>query len=69
MTARETERLARLEEQVNTLVESNKKQTEVIEAIQKTLNELTGGKQALMWITGIFIALAGLVIAFWKQIK
>lgn len=64
MTARETERLARLEEQVNTLVESNKKQTEVIEAIQKTLNELTGGKQDLMWITGIFIALAGLVIAF-----
>ena len=64
MTARETERLARLEEQVNTLVESNKKQTEVIEAIQKTLNELTGGKQDLMWITGIFIALVGLVIAF-----
>lgn len=64
MTAQETRELTALRVQVNQLIDSNKRQTEAIETIQKTLDELTGGKQALMWITGISISIAALVIGF-----
>lgn len=63
MTANETKQLTTLRLQVDDLIEANKAQTEAIKGIQKTLDNLTGGKQALMWAAGIFLSVSGLALA------
>ncbi len=40
--------------------EVNKK----LDSVTSTLDNLSGGKQALMWVTGITLTISGLVIAF-----
>lgn len=67
MPARETERLAALEQKVHDMANQLAENTRDTKAIRATLDNLTGGKQALMWITGIFIS-AMIAITTWLGI-
>lgn len=40
-----------------------------LDNVTKTLDNLSGGKQALMWITGVALTVAGLSIAFINLFK
>jgi ABC-type cobalamin/Fe3+-siderophores transport system ATPase subunit len=40
-----------------------------LDNVTKTLDNLSGGKQALMWITGVALTVSGLVIAFFNVTK
>ena len=44
--------------------EIQKEQSDDIKAILERLDNLTGGKTALMWITGVFLSVVALGIAF-----
>lgn len=75
-TKPEIERLTRVEEQqkamqadINEIKKLQEQQSKDTQAIKETLDNLTGGKQALMWITGIFLAAAALVMALVKEFK
>lgn len=43
-------------------------QDKALAQVNKTLDELTGGKKALMWVTGILISVAALSLAFWREL-
>lgn len=62
MTKKEAETLAVLSERVTQMSKQLDQNTKDTAAIKSTLDNLSGGKQALMWITGLimsaFIALA-----------
>lgn len=63
MTAREVERLTRVEQKQE---DSNKRLESVedkLDVLIAKFDQLSGGKQALMWITGIALTIAGLVVA------
>ena len=71
MTAKETERLTRVEQKQEDMVESIRQLSKTLEEQSRKLDELnskfdnlTGGKQALMWVTGISLTIFGLVIGF-----
>jgi hypothetical protein len=68
MTVREQERLAVLEQRVNDIAIQLNENTKDTKAIRTALDNLSGGKQALLWITGTFIAILG-VIATWLAFK
>ena len=63
MTLKEKERLAVLETQFSDLKIQLEKNTRTTEEVLETLNRLTGGQKALMWITGITIAIAGIIMS------
>lgn len=80
MTAKEVERLARVEEKqenltntvqelkddsANNFTEINKK----LDALTTTLDNLQGGKAALIWVFGIALTLGGLLIAGYNVFK
>lgn len=64
MTQRETETLARLTARVDIMAQQLDQNTKDTAAIKSTLDNLTGGKQALMWITGIIVSI-GVIVATW----
>lgn len=77
MTASESNQLAALKQEVTDMKQEVKDmksdqatiQAEIqatVNGIKETLDNLSGGKTALMYITGIFIAACGLVIS-WLQ--
>ena len=49
--------------------EIQKEQSEDIKAILERLDNLTGGKTALMWLTGMFLTCVGLAIAFFNSMR
>lgn len=63
MTASETEVLYKLVQQVDDMSKQLAQNTKDTQSIKSTLDNLTGGRQALMWITGISLSLAALIIA------
>lgn len=63
MTLKEKERLAVLETQFSDLKIQLEKNTRTTEEVLETLNRLTGGQKALMWVTGITIAIAGIIMS------
>ena len=76
MTKTETERLTRMEDNqedfrksIEQVFKRLDKQDTILTRLDKTLNELTGGKKALLWLTGTAIGVAGLVIAFMTRHK
>lgn len=76
MTSRESERLIRVEERQAEMTEAIKLLTTNLENGNKKLDELnskfdsmTGGKQALMWVTGIVLTIAGLIAAYINVLK
>lgn len=48
-------------EKINQKLDS---QTDQLNELNSKFDQLSGGKQALMWITGVSLTIAGLVIAF-----
>lgn len=62
MTAREAERLAKVEQKQDDLGERIKIVEEKLDTLITKFDNLAGGKQALMWITGVAITVAGLVL-------
>lgn len=40
-----------------------------VDTLNSKFDNLTGGKQALMWITGVAIAIAGIIIGFINATK
>lgn len=62
MTTREAETLAVLSERVTLMAKQLDKNTQDTAAIKSSLDNLTGGKQALMWITGLLVSV-GVVVA------
>jgi len=64
MTAKDTERIAKLEATVGLMLEEVRSGREDIQTLQKTMDELSGGKQALMWVTGITLTITGIIVAF-----
>jgi phosphopantothenate synthetase len=58
-----------MKETVAEMKEIQKEQSEDIKAILERLDNLTGGKTALMWITGLFVSLVALGIAYLNSIK
>lgn len=68
MTPQEADRLARLEQKVSDMKRDLSQNTRDTKTILATLNNLTGGKQALMWITG-FITSILVVLAAWLGVK
>ena len=76
MTRTEADRLTRMEDNQENFKEALEKvfsrlddQDKLLRGINKTLDELTGGKKALMWLTGVSLSIAGLIIAFFKVAK
>jgi len=69
MTLKEKERLAVLETQFSDLKIQLEKNTRTTEEVLETLNRLTGGQKALMWITGITIAIAGIIMSILNYLK
>jgi hypothetical protein len=49
--------------------EIQKEQSEDIKAILERLDNLSGGKTALIWITSVFLTVCGLVVAYLNSIK
>ena len=45
------------------------KQDETLNAINKTLNEISGGRQALMWAAATLFTVIGLVLAAVHELK
>lgn len=43
-----------------------KETNEQVQELNKKFDTLAGGKQALMWITGISITIAGLIISYFN---
>mgnify|MGYP000944237751 FL=1 len=39
-------------------------QDEKLDLLNSKFDQLSGGKQALMWVTGVSLTVAGLIIAF-----
>lgn len=73
MTVREAERLAIVEqrqidlaEQLALLRADLKQNTAATKSIKESLDNLTGGKQALMWITGVLISLGVIIATYWN---
>ena len=64
MTKKDEIDLAKLAEQVKLMAKQLEQNTRDTAAIRSTLDNLTGGKQALMWGTGILVSVA-VVIATW----
>ena len=56
MTAREAERLAKVEQKTDDLKEKVEEIGQKLDDVIETLNQLTGGKKALMWVVGISTA-------------
>lgn len=69
MTLKEKERLAVLETQFSDLKLQLEKNTRTTEEVLETLNRLTGGQKALMWVTGITIAIAGIIMSILNYLK
>lgn len=69
MTLKEKERLAVLETQFSDLKIQLEKNTRTTEEVLETLNRLTGGQKALMWVTGITIAIAGIIMSILNYLK
>lgn len=53
-----------MQEDIDELKKSAREINDKLDRLTSTLDSLSGGKQALMWITGIFIALSGLLISY-----
>lgn len=68
MTARETERLAVLEQKVEDMSKQLAENTTDTKAIRASLDNLTGGKQALMWVTGVVVSMV-VAIATWLGVS
>ncbi len=73
MTAKESERLALVEQrqidmafQISEIRAEMKINTKDTKDIKTTLDNLSGGKQALMWATGFIVSIALVVAAFIK---
>jgi chaperonin cofactor prefoldin len=73
MTKMETERLTRVEQKqedmasdITELKVSAKEINTKLDALTSTLDNLSGGKQALIWITGIILTVTGLIIGFFN---
>jgi len=70
MTKTESERLTRMEDNQDNFAKALDRLTSQLEIQGQKLDELNskfdnlaGGKQALMWLTGIALTISGLVIA------
>jgi hypothetical protein len=64
MAGPKSERLAILEQRVKDMAKQLDENTADTKAIRKTLDNLTGGKQALMWVTGVIVSVT-MAIATW----
>ena len=64
MTRTEAETLAVLSERVTQMAKQLDQNTKDTTAIRSSLDNLSGGKQALMWFTGFIVSIA-IVIATW----
>ena len=62
MTQKEAEMLARLSERMSSMEKQLNQNTKDTAAIKSSLDNLTGGKQALMYITGLLVSV-GVIIA------
>lgn len=76
MTAKEIIQLAEakkdiqyMKQDIEEIKQTQQTQSEDIKAILERLDSLSGGKQALMYITGIFLTVAGLVLAALHYIR
>lgn len=58
------ERLAILEQKVSDISHSLNENTKDTKAIRATLDNLTGGRQALMWFTGFIVSIL-IIVATW----
>jgi limonene-1,2-epoxide hydrolase len=58
-----------MKETVDEMKAIQKEQSEDIKAILERLDSLTGGKTALMWVTGIFLTVCGLALAFFNSLR
>lgn len=56
MTVKESERIAILEQRLRDMARQLEENTADTKAIRHTLDNLTGGKQALVWMAGIVVA-------------
>jgi hypothetical protein len=76
MTKTETERLTRMEDNQIDFAEALQKinarldsQDKTLNAINKTLNEISGGRKALMWASGTLFTVIGLILAIAHELK
>lgn len=76
MAKTQAERLTRMEDNQEQFAKDIEKvfkrldnQDAILIKINKTLDELTGGKRALMWFTGFVVSVFALAIAFFNSTK
>lgn len=53
-----------MQNDIDELKSNTKEINEKLDILTAKLDNISGGKQALMWITGVSLTIAGLVIAF-----
>jgi len=63
MTNKESQQLAALKQEVSDLKEDLKLVQTTVSDIKATLDNLSGGRQAIMWVTGTILVIAGLIIS------
>lgn len=64
MTKTETAQLATALQEIRDMSKRLEKMEGKVDELQTSFDTLSGGKKALMWVTGTFIAVCGLVLAF-----
>jgi hypothetical protein len=63
------ERITRLEEQYREGAIKTAEISKDVKDIKQTLDNLSGGKQALIWITGIALSIAGIAVAVFHELR
>lgn len=53
-----------MQNDIDELKRNSKEINDKLDILTAKLDNISGGKQALMWITGVSLTIAGLVIAF-----
>lgn len=58
-----------MQRDIQEIKKNQEQQSEDIKQILERLDNLSGGKQALMWITGLALTISGLIIAWLNSVR
>ena len=69
MTARESERLGKVEQKQDDFNERLKNVEDKLDILISKFDNLSGGKQALMWVTGTMLTISALVLGIVHEFR
>lgn len=69
MTSKEVERLTRVETTQADMAQIIEKMDKKLDQLQQSFDQLTGIQKALMWVTGVILAVGTLIISVINTLK